>query len=102
LLQRVQHLLQQQNLNWKSKDLCIYLVISISVKAKTEKKGATQVSQKVDVLQFMQAQILPELQSKDIDRQILQADAIKFVAVFRQVSYTCTSIYCLATWQRRF
>jgi exportin-2 (importin alpha re-exporter) len=85
LLQKVTQLLHQSQQHWKNKDLCIYLVIAISVKAKTEKKGATQINEKVDVLQFLQTQILPELQSRELDRNILQADAIKFVAVFRQL-----------------
>lgn len=85
LMQKINTILGQTQVHWKHKDLCIYLMISISVKAKTEKKGATQINSAIDVMGFLQNQILPELNSRDLDRLILQADAIKYVAVFRQL-----------------
>ncbi|KAL0486534.1 exportin [Acrasis kona] len=85
LLQKVTQMLQQPNLSVKNKDLCIYLVISISVKAKTEKKGATQVNHAVNVMEFLQTQIIPELTKTSQNSQIIQADAIKYICVFRQL-----------------
>lgn len=49
--------------NWKNKDAAIYLVTSLAAKGKTEKHGITQTNQLVNLLDFYQAHILPDLSS---------------------------------------
>ncbi|KAL9656208.1 hypothetical protein ABK040_007825 [Willaertia magna] len=80
-IQKIQNLLQQSD--WKSKDVAIFLVTAISVKASIQRKGVTSVNQYVDVMNFLNHQIIPEIQS-DKSHPILKADAIKFICIFRQ------------------
>ncbi len=47
--------------NWKNKDAAIYLVTSLASKGKTEKHGITQTNQLVNLLDFYQTHILPDL-----------------------------------------
>jgi len=51
--------------NWKNKDAAIYLVTSLASKGKTEKHGITQTNHFVNILDFYQAHILPELVNPD-------------------------------------
>ena len=48
--------------NWKHKDAAIYLVTSMAAKGSTQKHGVTQTSSLVNLDDFYQSQILPELQ----------------------------------------
>lgn len=82
--------------NWKSKDCAIYLVTALTVTSKTGAQGATQTNQFVNVMDFFAHQVLPELQSPQVnDFPILKADAIKFVLNFRSVlpKETCIAIF---------
>ncbi len=50
----------------------------------TAARGATTTNQLVNIQDFFQSQVLPELQSPKLDdNPILKADAIKFVTTFR-------------------
>lgn len=70
--------------NWKSKDAAVYLVTSLASKGMTQKQGVTQTSELVNVTDFYQGHILPDLQSTNVDdTPILKADAIKYLMVFR-------------------
>lgn len=70
--------------NWKNKDSALYLVTSLASKGKTQKQGVTQTSELVNIVDFYQGQILPDLQSTEINKNpILKADAIKYLMVFR-------------------
>lgn len=51
--------------NWKNKDAAIYLVTSLAAKGQTQKHGITQTNQLVNVLDFYQAQILPDLNDQN-------------------------------------
>jgi len=51
--------------NWKNKDAAIYLVTSLASKGKTEKHGITQTNQLVNLVDFYQGHILPELSQSD-------------------------------------
>ncbi|KAK7100974.1 hypothetical protein V1264_023831 [Littorina saxatilis] len=70
--------------NWKSKDSALYLVTSLASKGMTQKQGVTQTSELVNIVDFYQGQVLPDLQSTEINKlPILKADAIKYLMVFR-------------------
>lgn len=72
--------------NWRNKDAALYLVISIVSRGATQKHGVTQTSQLVDISQFCQQHIIPELERPDVnDLPVLKADAIKYVMTFRSV-----------------
>eukprot|EP01080_Neovahlkampfia_damariscottae_P008130 gene8130-12590_t len=70
--------------NWKAKDAAIYLILAISVKGKTVKKGVTQMNTLVPIQNIFQEIISPEFQTKDVDDlPILKAGALKFLTMFR-------------------
>lgn len=70
--------------NWKAKDVAVYLVTSLAAKAQTQKHGITQTSTLVNVTDFYQAHILPDIQNPDVSSTpILKADAIKYLMIFR-------------------
>lgn len=84
----VQHMLQEYaknpSKNWKNKDAAIYLVTSLAAKGKTQKLGITQTSSLVNVVEFFNNHIVPDLQATNVnDNPVLKADAIKYVMVFR-------------------
>jgi exportin-2 (importin alpha re-exporter) len=66
--------------NWKSKDIAIYIATAVAVKAKTEKKGATKVSDLINITDFLGKFILSDLKGKNL---ILKTDAIKYITTFR-------------------
>ena len=70
--------------NWRSKDAAFYLVLALSVKESSQARGATSTSAMVDVGDFYERHVLPELQSPNVGAvPVVKADAIKFVTVFR-------------------
>eukprot|EP00899_Mesostigma_viride_P021200 jgi/Mesvir1/29081/Mv18387-RA.1 len=70
--------------NWKSKDCAIYLVLALAVRQKTAAHGATGVSQLIDVGDFFNKQIVPDLRSPDANAlPVLKAGALKYVTAFR-------------------
>ena len=71
---------------WKSKDAAIYLVTSISVRGQTARQGSTSTSSLVNIVDFYQNFILPDLQRPDIDSlPVLRADALKYIMTFRSM-----------------
>eukprot|EP00039_Didymoeca_costata_P022455 m.4556 g.4556 ORF g.4556 m.4556 type:complete len:965 (-) comp3015_c0_seq1:58-2952(-) len=84
----IQHLLQEaaQNPaeNWKSKDAAIFLVTSLAIKGKIQGKGATSTNSSINIPDFFNTSILPELQIEDVNQSsVLKADALKFALNFR-------------------
>ncbi|XP_071964073.1 exportin-2-like [Antedon mediterranea] len=72
--------------NWKSKDMAIYLVTSLASKSKTAKHGTTETRQLVNIADFFNVNIAPDLVSPNIDDvPVLKADAIKYLMTFRSV-----------------
>ena len=69
--------------NWKAKDAAIYLVIALTLKGSTSRLGATQTNSLVNLADFCQSHVLPELQAATPPHPILVADAVKFVTTFR-------------------
>lgn len=72
--------------NWRAKDTAIYLVTTLAAKGATQKHGVTQASQLVPLPQFLQSDVIPELERADINElPVLKADALKFTMTFRSV-----------------
>lgn len=69
---------------WRNKVAAIYLVTTLSAKGSTARQGATQINELVNITEFYQNHVLPELQNQDVNRlPILKAEAIKYVISFR-------------------
>lgn len=51
--------------NWRQKDAALYLVTSLASRGSTQKHGVTQTSQLVNISQFCQQHVLPELERPD-------------------------------------
>jgi len=71
--------------NWKSKDAAIYIVTSLASKKTTAKHGTTEASDLVNLVDFFNSQILPDLTSGIDECPVLKADAIKYIITFRSV-----------------
>jgi exportin-2 (importin alpha re-exporter) len=70
---------------WQLKDAAMYAVLALSAKSIGRDGAAKEVNRYINVVDFVQHEVLPELQ-KDLDRvPVLHADAIKFVCVFRSL-----------------
>lgn len=76
-----------QSSNWLMKNTAIYLVTSLAVTSTVERFGATKTNELVDVNDFYQRYILPELKpaqgASASSADILKADAIKYIVMFR-------------------
>lgn len=69
---------------WKSKDAAIYLVTSLAAKAQTQKHGITQTSELVNITDFFNSHICPDIQDQNINsRPVIKADCTKYLMVFR-------------------
>lgn len=69
--------------NWKAKDIAMYIINAVGSRAKTGRKGITQVNPNAKVMEFYANVVLPELKDASSHSPILKADAIKFVTMFR-------------------
>ncbi|CAH1774646.1 unnamed protein product [Owenia fusiformis] len=90
--------LYQQNpaANWKHKDVAVYLVTTLAAKAQTQKHGITQTSSLVNLQDFFNSQIVPDLQNENVnERPILKADALKYVMTFRNQLPNDITIACI-------
>ncbi|XP_037790286.1 exportin-2-like [Penaeus monodon] len=75
---------EKPNECWRNKVAAIYLVTTLSAKGHTARHGATQINELVNITEFYQNHILPELQNQDVNRlPVLKAEAIKYVISFR-------------------
>lgn len=69
---------------WKNKDSAIYLVTSLAAKAQTAKHGITKTNELVNLADFFNEHILPDLRDSNVnERPVLKADAIKYLMIFR-------------------
>lgn len=73
----------QNQANWKSKDVALYLVTSLASKGQTQKHGVTQSSQLVNLEEFAGKHILPEL-AKDDGNEI---SVVQFLLLFSTNSF---------------
>ena len=72
------------NNKWAAKDAAINLMMGIAVKTESSMGGVTKTNDGVNVMDFLQTQILPEIQDTNhTSRPVVKATAIKFVGVFR-------------------
>lgn len=95
----LQQYAQSPEQNWKAKDCAIYLVMALTVRGKTAAQGATTTNQLVNVLDFFNQHVLPELQAQRLDeRAVLKADALKYLTLFRSQipKDTCMQVNILA------
>ena len=71
---------------WRNKVAAIYLVTTLSAKGQTARHGATLINELVNITDFFQGHILPELKVQDVNSlPILKAEVIKYVISFRSV-----------------
>jgi exportin-2 (importin alpha re-exporter) len=72
------------NGKWASKDAAIHLMMGIAIRRESS-LGVSELNDAVNLMDFFQSQILPELQDPNhSNRPVVKATAIKFVSVFRQ------------------
>lgn len=71
--------------NWKHKDLAIFLYSALAIKGSTRQHGTVSISQHVNVEKFFEEKIVDELLSttKHQGSQILKADALRYMTIFR-------------------
>lgn len=62
---------EKPNECWRNKVAAIYLVTTLSAKGHTARHGATQINELVNITEFYQNHILPELQNQDGKLQFL-------------------------------
>lgn len=69
---------------WRAKDCALYLVTALAVRGKTAAQGAVSVNELVDLQDVFARQVLPELESADVEANpVVKADALKFATTFR-------------------
>ena len=68
--------------NWRAKDTALFLFSAIAIKSSTAKGGVTSTNLLVDVCQFWTGNALDEF-TKRAAHQVLQADYIRYIYVFR-------------------
>ncbi|KAM5246124.1 exportin-2 isoform 2-T2 [Ctenodactylus gundi] len=80
----LQEYAKNPSINWKHKDVAIYLVTSLASKAQTQKHGITQANEFVNLTEFLVNHILPDLKSSNVNEfPVLKADGIKYIMIFR-------------------
>lgn len=72
---------------WKSKDTAIYLVSALAVRSRTAASGATMTNELVNIGDFYNSYIAPELSGSSSastsDNPVIKADCLKFATTFR-------------------
>merc|ERR1719305_347305 len=60
------------------------MMLALTIKGSTRAHGVSTLNELVNVMDFFNGHILPELQTPDVNAlPIVKADAIKFVSTFR-------------------
>lgn len=71
--------------NWRQKDVALFLVTTLASKGQTKKHGTTKASELIDVTQFYETTILPELNDQDVNSlPVIKADCMRYISTFRQ------------------
>lgn len=71
--------------NWRQKDVVLYLVTTLASRAQTKKHGTTKASELIDVVQFFESTLLPDLTDADVnDYPVIKADVMRYISTFRQ------------------
>ena len=76
---------QNPSENWNQKDAALSLVAAVAIKTKTAAAGATSVAAWLNVTDFFQTHILPELEKECDTLPLLKASCLKFVCLFRSL-----------------
>ncbi|VVC32399.1 Hypothetical protein CINCED_3A009409 [Cinara cedri] len=72
--------------NWRSKDAALFLVTTLASRGSTQRQGTTKVSELVNLEEFTNLHVLPELTNSNINGMpVMKADAIKYIVTFRSV-----------------
>lgn len=69
--------------NWKSKLLATQLFSAVGARGFAESVGVTSVNPLINITDYFNAQVLPDLQSSDNLHPLLLLEAIKFVVSYR-------------------
>ncbi|RKP38845.1 Cse1-domain-containing protein [Dimargaris cristalligena] len=70
--------------NWKDKDVALFMVMAVAAVSVVARHGATKVNDQIDVVDFFSKHIMMHLQElPGQGHPIIQADAIKYVYIFR-------------------
>jgi len=71
--------------NWKHKDLAIFLYSAMAIKGSTRQHGTVAVSPHVNVEKFLEERIIDELvtDAQHPGSQILKADSLRYITTFR-------------------
>lgn len=71
--------------NWRQKDVALFLVTTLASRAQTKKHGTTKASELIDVVQFYESTILPDLNEQDVNNfPVIKADTMRYISTFRQ------------------
>jgi exportin-2 (importin alpha re-exporter) len=68
---------------WQAKDTVITMVLALTVKGSTRAHGVSSTNELINVMDFFNGHIFPELLTDVEALPIVKADAIKFVSTFR-------------------
>ena len=77
---------------WIDKEAAIYIVISLAVKTKTERHGATTSNSFINLSDFYQNQIKVELTNPNC-HPIVRSAAIKYIMTFRYDIFVVSSTF---------
>jgi exportin-2 (importin alpha re-exporter) len=73
------------NKKFISKDAAMYIILALAPKKSSLARGVTEINPHIDLLAFMQQNVIPELlASNSANHDIIKADCLKFVSIFRQ------------------
>lgn len=71
--------------NWRQKDVVLFLVTTLASRGQTKKHGTTKTSELIDVIQFYESTILPDLAEQDVNNfPVIKADDMRYISTFRQ------------------
>lgn len=74
-----------KEINWKHKDLAIFLYSSMAIKGSTRQHGTVSISQHVNIEKFLEDNVVEELSStsQSLGSQVLKADSLRYITIFR-------------------
>lgn len=69
--------------NWWMKDVAMYVTLALSVQGSIERLGATKLNEHIDIAGFFSSHVITSLDASQDVHDIIRADALKFITVFR-------------------
>lgn len=71
--------------NWRQKDVALFLVTTLASRAQTKKHGTTKASELINISQFYESTVLPDLNDQDVNcLPVIKADGMRYISTFRQ------------------